>query len=240
MNFYGEAMLDGKPVVVGTIIRAYDPEGVECGYFEVNAEGYFGLMPVYGNDPTSDEDEGAEIGDEISFTINGFPAAIEGNSKWNNMAQERVSLEAESLGTSPPSGTGSSGHSGKSSEKTVIVLTNSIDYSLAGGLFDFLIREGLHLEFHSSSAFYKYKDSRYILILGGPEAYEGVGEIAASIINSTEEDVVLKEGGALFSIKEDLWSKNQKIILAAGFNRELTQKAHTEDRWRISQIILAA
>jgi hypothetical protein len=64
----------GTPVPVGAVIRAFDPDGVQCGEFTVVVEGAYGVMPCYRDDDTTTEDEGAEPGDVISFTINGFPA----------------------------------------------------------------------------------------------------------------------------------------------------------------------
>ncbi len=64
----------GQPVPVGAYVAAYDPNGVQCGEFTVVAEGTYGVMPYYRDDGTTGEDEGAEPGDIINFTINGAPA----------------------------------------------------------------------------------------------------------------------------------------------------------------------
>jgi len=51
-NFYGlGSTLNGQPLPVGVVIRAYDPQGVVCGQFRVTRAGCYGLMPVYGDDP---------------------------------------------------------------------------------------------------------------------------------------------------------------------------------------------
>ncbi len=70
--FCYEPMLNGIPLNEGDVVRAYDPDGVLCGMDIVGADGTFGFMPVYRDDPYSPGiDEGADPGDVISFSING-------------------------------------------------------------------------------------------------------------------------------------------------------------------------
>ena len=79
MNFYSlESTLDGQPLPVGAAIRAYDPQGVACGEFSVTHAGWYGLMPVYADDPLTEVDEGAVPGDRIEFTVNGVAATVRG------------------------------------------------------------------------------------------------------------------------------------------------------------------
>lgn len=75
VNFHGTVrMFDGRPAPVGTIIDAYDPTGIHCGTYMVTEAGRYGPMPVYGDDPTTSERDGAHVGDYIRFTVNGMPA----------------------------------------------------------------------------------------------------------------------------------------------------------------------
>lgn len=64
----------GSPVPVNAVIAAFDPQGVQCAEFTVATAGQFGVMPCYRDDSTTAQDEGAEPGDRMSFTINGKPA----------------------------------------------------------------------------------------------------------------------------------------------------------------------
>ncbi|NLE77445.1 MAG: hypothetical protein GX605_11925, partial [Chloroflexi bacterium] len=68
-SYFGETLLP-----VGTEVDAYDPQGVRCGNTTVEAPGAFGVMLVYGDDPETAADEGAEPGDPITFTLNGVVA----------------------------------------------------------------------------------------------------------------------------------------------------------------------
>ena len=77
VDFYGKAYINDNPVKKGTVITAYDWDGVRCGKFVVKREGHFGFMPVYGDDPTTpDIDEGASPGDIITFKIDGKTAQV--------------------------------------------------------------------------------------------------------------------------------------------------------------------
>ena len=71
INVYCAApTLNDIPLSPGDVITAYDPDGVLCGSGEVQADGSYGFIPIYRDDPTTPEDEGAEPGDAISFRIN--------------------------------------------------------------------------------------------------------------------------------------------------------------------------
>jgi hypothetical protein len=84
VNFFStKSWYLGKPVPVGAIIAAFDPDGVKCGECTVTQKGKYGLLSCYRDEkpppPTPDPvDEGAEPGDVISFTINGLPAVATG------------------------------------------------------------------------------------------------------------------------------------------------------------------
>lgn len=98
MNFYGlECTLDGQPLPVGSVITARDPEGILCGEFTVTQAGRYGLMPVYGDDPTTQVNEGAVPGDSLHFYINGILVTVIGpdESVWTAMGDlKQVNLQA--------------------------------------------------------------------------------------------------------------------------------------------------
>ena len=98
MNFYGlECTLDGQPLPVGTVITVRDPEGMLCGEFSITQAGRYGLMPVYGDDPATEADEGAVPGDSLDFYINGIKATVTGPDEpvWTAMGDlKQVNLAA--------------------------------------------------------------------------------------------------------------------------------------------------
>ncbi|MFH2050118.1 MAG: FlgD immunoglobulin-like domain containing protein [bacterium] len=76
INVYcGDVRINGNIPEPGSVIKAYDPDGVLCGmdtleYVDRCLWQKFGFMPIYHDDIYSDLDEGAEEGDTITFTIN--------------------------------------------------------------------------------------------------------------------------------------------------------------------------
>ena len=50
VSWLGSVSINGKPAPVGTIINAYDPQGVNNGRDTVAFTGLFGFMSVYGDD----------------------------------------------------------------------------------------------------------------------------------------------------------------------------------------------
>jgi hypothetical protein len=88
VDFYSlSSTLDGAPLPVGSVITALDPDGVVCGAFSVTRAGGYGLMPVYGDDPDTEMDEGAVLGDRLEFRINDVPAVALGpdDPVWTTM-----------------------------------------------------------------------------------------------------------------------------------------------------------
>jgi len=79
VSFYSQStILEGQPVPLGAVVRAYNPRGIQCGEFVVNHGGWYGSMPVYRDDPETPEDEGMLPGEEVSFTIDNIPARVLG------------------------------------------------------------------------------------------------------------------------------------------------------------------
>lgn len=100
MNFYGlECTLDGQPLPVGSVITVRDPEGILCGEFSVTQAGRYGLMPVYGDDLSTQVDEGALLGDSLHFYINGILVTVTGPDEpvWTAMGDlKQVNLQEAS------------------------------------------------------------------------------------------------------------------------------------------------
>lgn len=99
-SYYGDVMYNGQQAPRGSIIDAYDPDGVHCGTFTVGANydtvGIYGMLFVYRDDPWSpDFDEGAEPGDLITFKVNHRDAqdvVDSGSIYWEELTQAKVDL----------------------------------------------------------------------------------------------------------------------------------------------------
>ncbi|MBN1212791.1 MAG: T9SS type A sorting domain-containing protein [candidate division Zixibacteria bacterium] len=93
--FAGTASYNGIPAPVGTVIDAYDPDGIHCGSWIVHTTGLFGAMAVVGDDTTDPDDptdEGAVDGDVITFYINGLLADCIGDCTWTDKATKEIAL----------------------------------------------------------------------------------------------------------------------------------------------------
>jgi len=69
------------PIPVGSVVDAYTSDGIHCGTAYVTTAGEYN-MSVYGDDPRTTEKDGAAMGEEISFYINGYPANTTGDVTW--------------------------------------------------------------------------------------------------------------------------------------------------------------
>jgi hypothetical protein len=75
-DFGGSACtINGVLIPIGTVIDAYDSTGVHCGHQVATSPGLYPYMPVYGDDPYTAGDEGADhVGEHITFRMNGSTA----------------------------------------------------------------------------------------------------------------------------------------------------------------------
>ncbi len=105
----------------------------------------------------------------------------------------------------------------------VVILANSIDLSLAKELVEKLKKNGIKVYPTNASNFSEYKTKRYIIVLGGHEAYEGIGDIVTEITTSEERANISK--GKVFIKKKSVFRGSQTVYIFAGANRFLTAEA---------------
>lgn len=71
--FYSaNSKLNGQPVPIGAVVKAYNSQEVLCGQVTVSTPGSYGLMScyLYDNDPTTPPNAGVRPGETVRFTIN--------------------------------------------------------------------------------------------------------------------------------------------------------------------------
>lgn len=95
--YCSEPMVDDAPLQPGDLVRAYDQDGVWCGVDTVSDDGSLGFMPIYADDPLTERDEGAEVGDIITFRINQRKALAVPDIVWtgHNAVTEVCSFTGE-------------------------------------------------------------------------------------------------------------------------------------------------
>jgi len=114
-------------------------------------------------------------------------------------------------------------------KSTVAVFANSIDKPNAENLFGFLKNRGHNITYANSSNFDSYKETNFIVMLGGPDAPEGIGPIVRSLLTQEEQEHLReKTGNRKKYVRTNQWRKGQVIFILAGNNRHDTRKA-TED-----------
>ncbi|HWR83073.1 MAG TPA: Ig-like domain-containing protein, partial [Candidatus Deferrimicrobium sp.] len=102
VNFYCSTnTYMGGPLPAGSVIDAYDPDGIHCGTFQVTMPGWYGPLVIYRDDPYEPGDQGAEPGDAIRVFVNGIEAVTHGDDPiWTTNGDFRqVCLEAGQLVT---------------------------------------------------------------------------------------------------------------------------------------------
>jgi len=71
------AYFKGAPVLPGSVIEAYDPQGILCGQWIVSQAGTYGFMAVYRDDKfTPSIDEGCVPEDLITVKVDGYVATV--------------------------------------------------------------------------------------------------------------------------------------------------------------------
>jgi hypothetical protein len=80
MFIYGTASLDGNPAPVGSRITVWTSSGVLVGEETVEKVGEYGFLPIYGDDITTPELDGALMGDELILKVNGH--SISQSIRW--------------------------------------------------------------------------------------------------------------------------------------------------------------
>ncbi|MEA3280550.1 MAG: Ig-like domain-containing protein, partial [Thermodesulfobacteriota bacterium] len=96
VNFYCDNNLYfDEPLPIGSVIDAYDPDGIHCGSYYVTELGRYGFLPVYRDDEYTPEDDGADPDDIIRFFVNGFEAETDVEPVWTaNGDSWQVCLDA--------------------------------------------------------------------------------------------------------------------------------------------------
>jgi len=136
----------------------------------------------------------------------------------------------------------------------LVIAANTIDYPLAKELVDALKTTNTEIIFANPETFESYKNEKFIVILGGPDAPQGMGNISKKYLASEEQDFLRTKGSRKMYIKTAAsfpaantttnatnttlpapppLQQGQKVILLAGSDRYETKKAHEENRAKV-------
>jgi len=118
----------------------------------------------------------------------------------------------------------------------VLLVTNSIDFAMAGEFIDYLVENGIAVTVIAASEFTPsvQMENRLIIILGGPDAAEGVGDVVSDILSDSEEDTIRGKGAQRMYTKVDAYTERytarQKVVILAGSDRAGTKAS--EDKFK--------
>lgn len=116
-------------------------------------------------------------------------------------------------------------------KQKAILLANDIDYTRATSLVKFLEDNGFEVVRIAASEMGSYKTEKLIIILGGADAPNGVGDVVKSVLSEREQD--LTRNGTYYFLKTDVWASGQRIFVFAGMDRDQTKQAHEQYRAKI-------
>lgn len=131
----------------------------------------------------------------------------------------------------PVTGGSSGGRGGGTPPKPeIVLLANSIDYSPSINFIAFLKNNDMDVIYVNAQDFSKYKTEKFIVILGGPDSYEGVGEIVQEVLDDTEAAFLRTLGNHRMYVNVNVWRTGQVVLVIAGSGREFTRESTNENQ----------
>ncbi len=101
----------------------------------------------------------------------------------------------------------------------VVILANDIDWDIKGDLLGAQLENlGFSVKRVTAAQFDAYKQSPFVIILGGPDAYDGVGAYVREALTADEQNSI-RTGTRGIIIKSDVWSNGQVVLVLAGPDR---------------------
>jgi hypothetical protein len=119
----------------------------------------------------------------------------------------------------------------------VVVLANSIDGNLAGGLYQFLADNHMSVVKADSNVFGIVKDSPYIVVLGGQNSPEGVGDLSAQAIPDERRFELLVPEASMMFERDSVWAPRQKVYVFAGYGADDTLRAWIDNKGALIEAI---
>jgi hypothetical protein len=117
------------------------------------------------------------------------------------------------------------------SRNRVVVFANSIDGALASDFYGFLRNNGMEVVYVNASSFQNYMSDKFIVILGGQNAPEGVGGIVREILSDNEQGMLLASNTSRrMFVKTNVWTQGQVVRVIAGYEKEQTREAWIENK----------
>ncbi|MFQ5892024.1 MAG: hypothetical protein ACE5HW_04445, partial [Candidatus Methanofastidiosia archaeon] len=117
----------------------------------------------------------------------------------------------------------------------VVILTNEIDRNLV--LESYFKKMGLEIFVVSPLEFESYKEYKFIIILGGPDAPQ-TSKITQQVLSEREKEYLRQKNNSNAYLKRDVWRENQIVFVLAGNDRNLTREVVLKSMYIIYEIIV--
>lgn len=113
----------------------------------------------------------------------------------------------------------------------VVVLANSIDGDGASEFYGFLGNNGMEVVVVDASNFSEHSWEKFIVILGGQNSPEGVGDIVGELLSDKEEQtLIVSSASRNMFVKPNVWRKGQVVRIFAGYGKEQTKASWRENK----------
>ncbi|MBD3387349.1 MAG: hypothetical protein GF416_00180 [Candidatus Altiarchaeales archaeon] len=109
--------------------------------------------------------------------------------------------------------------------KGVILLANSIDAANAADFIQYLRENSVNVVESDAEAFQTLRYNENVIVLGGQNAPEGVGEVSGFVLSQDQEESLLQPGASMMFQKSGLWQTQQNVYVLAGHTAEDTRRA---------------
>jgi hypothetical protein len=112
-------------------------------------------------------------------------------------------------------------------EKLVIVASEST-YKAAQEWTEFLYNNDVPFKHVAADEFEKFKNSKYIVVMGSPNETGGIGGIVQEALSPQEAEWVSQQGNRKMYIKTKVWAEGQSIIVFAGWDQKAVESVRKE------------
>jgi hypothetical protein len=90
-EFRGWVIIEGRYARDGTVITVLDDSGTVCGA-SIVTDGHYGPLSCSGDDPTTPNDEGADMNEPLTFLVNGQDINTKDAVRWRPGQSKEVNL----------------------------------------------------------------------------------------------------------------------------------------------------
>ncbi|MFH1450879.1 MAG: hypothetical protein ABIF92_02770 [archaeon] len=121
-----------------------------------------------------------------------------------------------------------------SAGQRIVVVANSIDYANAADFVKNLDSKGRPVLHVGANELDAHNLEKFIVILGGPDAPDGIGVQVRALLSETDMDYLReKHGNKKMFLKTNVWSKGQIVMIIAGNHRNDTQQATLDNEGNV-------